>query len=262
MSNPKEEVAKPHVSVVLPTWNERENIGPLIKGNLENLDKYQISTEIIVVDDDSPDGTWQLVEEIGKDDPRVKVIRRIGKKGLTSAIRDGIRAAKGDIVVWMDCDLSMPPSDVPRLVKAIDDGADLALGSRYVKGGKDIGHSFTAKAFSRTINFFASLFLGFQIHDYTSGFIAARREIFKTVRLRGDYGEYCIDMLHRARMHGYKLVEIPYDCVPRFAGESKTATSFTGFIKRGINYVITILRLRFYRPSRDKHARRLIKRNQ
>jgi dolichol-phosphate mannosyltransferase len=121
----------------------------------------------------------------------------------------------------------------------------LAIGSRYVKGGRDVGHSFAGRAFSWTINFCTALLLGFAIRDYTSGFIAAKREVFDQITLRGDYGEYCIDLLHRARKKGFKIREIPYYFVPRKSGESKTATRMWGYFRRGIKYVILVLRLRF-----------------
>jgi dolichol-phosphate mannosyltransferase len=232
-----------HVSVVLPTYDERDNIGPLIESLLEHL--AGTSVEIIVVDDDSPDGTWQVVGQMAETDHRVHLLHRTEERGLTSAIAAGIDQARGDMVVWMDCDFSMPPEIVPLLVAAVDDGYDLAAGSRFVAGGRDIGHSWTGRAFSRTINVAASLLLGWQVRDYTSGFIAARREIFDQIKLQGDYGEYCIDLLYSAHRLGYRIKEVPYDCVPRYAGESKTAENAWGYVRRGTNYVITILRLRF-----------------
>jgi dolichol-phosphate mannosyltransferase len=235
------------VSVVLPTFNERDNIGPLIEATLAALSEREI--EVIVVDDDSPDGTWQVVQEKEAGDPRVRLIRRTDERGLTSAISTGIANAHGELVSWMDCDLSMPPEVLPQLVRAVEDGADLALGSRYVPGGQDIGHSWVGLAFSRTINFFASLFLEWSIKDYTSGFVVARRAIFERIELRGDYGEYCIDLLYRAHRAGWKVREIPYTCRPRHAGESKTATNPWGYIRRGTKYVTTILRLRFLAPA-------------
>jgi dolichol-phosphate mannosyltransferase len=238
-----------HVSVVLPTVNERENIVILIQELLVHLG--DVPTEIVVVDDDSPDGTWQVVAEMAEQDARLRLIHRKDERGLTSAIAAGIDQARGDIVVWMDCDLSMPPDVVPQLVAAVDQGYDLALGSRYVRGGRDVGHSWVGRTFSWVINFFASLFLGWQVRDYTSGFIAARRHLFEHITLQGDYGEYCIDLLHRARRQGYKLKEIPYECVPRLRGESKTAENVWGYFRRGINYVTTILRLRFL-PSSER----------
>jgi dolichol-phosphate mannosyltransferase len=231
----------PKVSVVLPTYNERDNIGPLIEAILANLDQ---STQIIVVDDDSPDGTWQVAQEMATNDERIELLRRTDERGLTSALNAGIARARGDIIAWMDCDLSMPPDKLPELVEALAE-CDLAIGSRYVKGAKDVGHSFAGRAFSWIMNFCTSLLLGFAIRDYTSGFIAAKRELFDQITLRGDYGEYCIDLLHRARKKGFKIQEIPYYFVPRKSGESKTATRIGDYFRRGIKYVILVLRLRF-----------------
>lgn len=231
------------VTVVLPTYNERENIGLLIEGILAHV---QPAPEVLVVDDNSPDGTWEVVEALSRSHSTVRLIRRTDERGLTSAINRGITEAKGDIVVWMDCNLSMPPDKVPDLLSALE-GNDLVAGSRYLKGGADVGHSLVASLFSRTINFFARLFLGFSITDYTSGFMAVRKTVFERITLQGDYGEYCIDLLYRARKLGYKIKEVPYRCVARHAGESKTATSVFGFFTRGMNYVLTVLRLRFTR---------------
>ncbi|MFQ6014167.1 MAG: polyprenol monophosphomannose synthase [Anaerolineae bacterium] len=229
------------VSVILPTYNERENIGPLIAAIHENVPE---PTQIIVVDDDSPDRTWQAVEEIAKADGTVQLLRRVGRKGLTSAIAEGINLARGEVIVWMDCDFSMPPEVIPTLLKALKK-SDVAVGSRYVAGGQDAGHSLIGQLFSRTINLFASLLLGFAIRDYTSGFIAARRKVLDDIGLRGDYGEYCIDLLYRARTRGYQVVEVPYRCLPRRSGQSKTAPNFWGFFRHGWKYVVTIIGLRF-----------------
>ena len=100
----------PEVSVVLPTYNERDNIGPLIEAILANLEQ---PTQIIVVDDDSPDGTWQVVQEMATNDERIELLRRTDERGLTSALNAGIAHAKGDVIAWMDCDLSCPRKSCP-----------------------------------------------------------------------------------------------------------------------------------------------------
>jgi dolichol-phosphate mannosyltransferase len=148
----------------------------------------------------------------------------------------------------MDCDLSMPPEEWPRFAEALANGADMAVGSRYVPGGGDVAHSFTGRVLSRMINIWAGLVLSWSIKDYTSGFILGRRVIFDQIELRGDYGEYCIDLLYRTRSAGYTIRELPYLCVPRSAGDSKTATNLWGYLSRGIHYLTTVLRLRF-RPN-------------
>ncbi len=239
-----------NISIVLPTYNERDNIDPLIERTLAALSAY--SLEIVVVDDDSPDGTWQLVSEKAKSDPRVRLIRRVGKRGLTSAIQRGVTEARGDWIGWMDCDLSMPPEDWPKLAALLANGADVAVGSRYVPGGADAAHSLTGRAFSKVINVAAGLALDWSIKDYTSGFILARKEVFSKISLRGDYGEYCIDLLYRAKKAGFSVQEAPYVCVPRQAGESKTALNAWGYLTRGVNYVKTVVRLRFGNAPKPK----------
>ena len=231
------------ITIVLPTLNERDNILPLIERGLAALASYR--AEMLVVDDDSPDGTWQVVADLAAGDPRVRLIRRTAERGLTSAIVAGIDAAQGAWVGWMDCDLSMPPEDLPRLAAALAAGADVAVGSRYVRGGRDAGHTWVGRAFSWTINMAAWLLLDRRVKDYTSGFVLARREVFQRIQLHGDYGEYCIDMLYRALRAGYRVMEIPYVCAPRQTGQSKTATHPLGYVIRGWNYVLTILHLKW-----------------
>lgn len=238
------------VCTVLPTYNERDNIVPLIERLLKaNDDPYMV----LVVDDNSPDGTWQVVEELQQkyntpDLTKVALVRRTDEKGLTSAIQKGIDTAieefGAEIVTWMDCDLSMPPEDVPRIVAALQKtGAAVALGSRWVKGGQDIAHTLMARTLSRVINGFGRLMVSNQVHDYTSGFIAARASVLRVIRLQGDYGEYCIDFLGRSVKQGYRVIEIPYICVPREAGESKTGLNLWDYLSKGRHYVTTIVRL-------------------
>ena len=233
------------VSVVLPTFNERDNIGELIAAIRQNLPQ----AEIVVVDDNSPDGTWQLVQELAATAPQVRLVRRTSERGLTSAIQRGIDESHGGVVFWMDCDFSMPPTTMPLLLNAVADGAGVAIGSRYAPGGKDARGDWMPIAFSAVINLAARLLLGGPVRDYTTGFVAARREVLESIRLRGDYGEYCIDFLARAKRKGFRIVEVGYVCKPRAFGESKTAPSFMGFIRRGRKYVTTVLSLAVHRGA-------------
>jgi dolichol-phosphate mannosyltransferase len=237
------------VCTVLPTYNERENIGPLIERLLASATERQIA---LVVDDNSPDGTWQVVEALAAqhntpEETKVALVRRQGEKGLTSAIQRGIDEAieqyGADVVTWMDCDLSMPPEDVARLVTAIQGGADVAVASRWVPGGADVAHGTMARTLSWIINHFALLLLSNRVHDYTSGFVGARTEVLRRLRLRGDYGEYCIDFLARAAREGFQMVEVPYICVPRTAGDSKTGVNLMDYLWKGRKYVSTVVGL-------------------
>ena len=229
------------ISVILPTYNERDNIAPLID---EILRVAIHPTNIWVVDDNSPDGTWEVVASVAKQEPRVHLIRRTDERGLTSAIARGISESDGSVVVWMDCDFSMPPTSIPGLVELIKVGtADIAVGSRYAVGGADIGHSFMAKTFSWLINFAAQIAFGFDVTDYTSGFIAAKRNVFDQLQLRGDYGEYCIDFLARAKRSGFRVHELSYICTTRRSGTSKTGVNLFDYLRRGRKYVTTIAAL-------------------
>jgi dolichol-phosphate mannosyltransferase len=228
------------LTVILPTYNERDNIPILIAGILASV---RTPVQVLVVDDNSPDGTWQVVQEIAAQEPRVRLLHRTTERGLTSAIWAGIQAADTGAVSWMDCDLAMPPETIPLLLDRLNAGADIAIGSRYVRGGKDVGHSFMARAFSVTINTFASLLLGWRVRDYTSGFVAARRPVFDKIHLQGDYGEYCIDLLGRAQRLGLRVQEVPYICGSRLHGESKTGADIGDYLRKGWKYVLTVLKL-------------------
>jgi len=228
------------LTVILPTYNERENVPVLIRDILRSV---RSPVQVLVVDDNSPDGTWQIVKQLAAEDGRVHLLHRTVERGLTSAIWAGIRAAGTDAVSWMDVDLAMPANVIPLLLERLEAGADIAVGSRYVPGGSDPGHSAMASAFSRVINMFAAVLLRAGVRDYTSGFIAARRSVFDRIELRGDYGEYCIDLLARAAFAGMRIEEVPYACGARLSGESKTGASFTDYLRRGMGYVVTVLRL-------------------
>ena len=230
------------VSVVLPTYNESKNIIPLIESIHRSLSGQR--KEIIVVDDDSPDKTWEIAQQVvGKD---VKVIRRTSDKGLVKSIQRGIDEARGKYVVWLDADLSMPPEIIPSLVAQLEK-YDVAVGSRYVKGGKDLRPALRLVT-SRMINIAANLILNFKVLDYTSGFIAARKTVFSEMSLADSaYGEYCIEFLYSAGKKGYAIKEVPYSFIDRLKGTSKTAGTFFSLLRFGWVYFKRIVALRFRR---------------
>lgn len=228
------------VSVVLPSYNERDNIVEAIQRISASLgDQLH---EIIVVDDDSPDQTWKLVEDLKL--PYVKVMRRINEKGLSSALDDGIRSATGNKVVWLDCDLGLSPEEIPALVKHLDQ-YDVAIASRYVKGGKD-PRPLLRVSLSVMINFFAATVLGFGVRDYTSGFCATKREVFDTVSFSRDgFGEYFIDFAYRCQKKKLKIIEVPCIYRVRPGGVSKSDGSIWTLLKLGRDYGTRILSLRW-----------------
>ena len=239
------------ISIILPTYNERDNIIPLIDEISYALNEKEF--EIIVVDDDSPDETWRVVEKKSKECSNVNLLRRQNKRGLTSALNDGINKSHGDIVVWMDCDFQQPPSVVSSLVEKIENGFDAAIGSRYIEDGKDLRYNKTVDHkkitlihtyLSLAICRFTTFIFSSNQTDWTSGFIAIRREVFDRIDLFGDYGEYFMYLVHHLENSGYRIIEIPYELGVRSHGESKTAHGYLGMILKGTKYVWAVFRLK------------------
>jgi len=236
------------VSVILPTYNEKDNVLPLILGIQNQLNNQEY--EVIVVDDDSPDGTWRIVQELEEKDNRIHILRRCGRSGLVSAISEGIDLSTGDVVVWMDADLSMPPEKIRDLLDEIDD-YDISVGSRYTPGGGTViieksQDSLLPAILSFIMNFAIQKMLDPSFKDYTSGFVAVRRRVLEDIELRGDYGEYFVDFIYRAIKKRYKIKEVPYICGARKHGVSKTGTNIFQYFRRGRKYLWTTLRLKLF----------------
>jgi dolichol-phosphate mannosyltransferase len=233
----------------MPTYNEAGNVADLIREAVRYVREFGVSEiEVIVVDDDSPDLTWEIAAETTCPGAEIRVLRRMTDHGLTASINEGIAAARMDIIVWLDCDFSQPPDKIPQMLFMIRQGFDVAVNSRYVLGG---GEARTGKGgelqlyLSRRLNGILCFLLNGSFYDYTSGFVAVRREVFNDMRLRGDYGEYFIDFIYRIlRDKRYRVCELPYIMQPRRSGESKTGSNLLQFMSRGRKYITTILRLR------------------
>jgi len=224
----------PRVSIVLATYNERENILDTIKSIFEHV---KDPAEIIVVDDDSADETWKLVESLG--DPRIALIRRVATRGLASAFNRGIIESRGQIVGWMDADMCMPPSMLPAMIEKLNE-YDIVVGSRYAEGGKDDRAPLRVIS-SQLINGLAGLVLGFGIKDYDSGFVVLRRSVFDKVSIiPTGYGAYFMEFLYTCRTKGLTVHEMPYVFRDRAKGISKSAPSIFKFFKTGMQYVIRI----------------------
>ena len=214
------------VLVVIPTYNERENLGPI----LDRLHKALPDVHVLVVDDGSPDGTGELADERAAADERVHVLHRTEKAGLGAAYIAGFRwglAREYNTIVEMDADGSHAPEDLPRLLDAVTD-ADLSIGSRYVSGGSVVNWPFRRQFLSRGANIYTQVALGMRIRDITAGFRAYRREVLEKLELDevASHG-YCfqIDLTLRTADAGFEIVEVPITFTEREIGESKMSTS-------------------------------------
>jgi dolichol-phosphate mannosyltransferase len=213
--------------VVLPTYNEAENIEDV----LTRVRTVVPAAHICVVDDGSPDGTAELAEAVGARLGQIEVLRREGKSGLGSAYRFGFRhgmAAGYDVLVEMDSDLSHDPAALPSLLAAIDHGADLAIGSRYVPGGSIPNWAWHRKWLSRWGNRYAGMVLGMGVRDATAGYRAYRASALARIDLddvRADGYAFQIEMAYRVASTGGRIVEVPIAFVDRVRGTSKMSGS-------------------------------------
>ena len=208
--------------VCLPTYDERENLAPMIEAILAAVP----SLEILVIDDNSPDGTGRLADEIAARDPRVHVLHRAGKEGLGKAYLAGFAWAlqRGyGLVLEMDCDFSHDPRYLPAMLAAAADH-DLVLGSRYVPGGGTVNWGIGRKLISRGGSLYARTILGLRARDLTGGFKCFRREVLEgidlpTVQCTGY--AFQIELTYRASRRGFRIAEIPIVFVDRRVGHSK-----------------------------------------
>jgi dolichol-phosphate mannosyltransferase len=215
----------PPTLVVIPTYNERETLVEIVPAVRAAVPGAFIQ----IVDDNSPDGTGAVADELAAGDPGVDVLHRPSKQGLGAAYLDAFRRALASPrgyarIVQMDSDFSHDPGDVPRLLSALDDGADMALGSRYVAGGGTRNWGFVRRLISRGGGTYARTVLGVGIQDLTAGFKAWKRETLlgldlDAVTARG-YG-FQIEMTYRTIVAGFRVVEIPITFVDRRVGQSK-----------------------------------------
>jgi len=211
--------------VLIPTYNERENLAAIVAATLAALP----TGRILVIDDASPDGTGALADELADGEPRVSVLHRAGKQGLGRAYLDGFRWAlaepwRATHVISMDADFSHDPKYLPGLLAACAAGADVAIGSRYVRGGGTVDWGFGRRFISRAGGLYARALLGVPVRDMTAGFVCYARAVLEDLDLAAvaasGYG-FQIEMKHRAHRRGFVLRELPIVFPDRARGTSK-----------------------------------------
>jgi len=212
-----------HATVCLPTYNEIENLEPMVRALGEVLPE---GGRILVIDDGSPDGTGELADRLAAELPWVSVLHRLRKEGLGRAYIAGFHGALADgaeLVLEMDCDFSHDPRDVPRLIAAVEAGADVAIGSRYVPGGGTENWGLIRRLISRGASLYTRTLL-MPVHDPTSGFKCFRREVLERIDLDAIESmgyAFQIENVYRARRAGFTVVEVPIVFAERQVGHSK-----------------------------------------
>lgn len=224
----------PELSLVVPTYNERENITLLLERIHKSLSDYNY--ELIVVDDNSPDGTSELARSLASKYP-LQVIVRTNERGLASAVVVGLKQARGEILGVIDADLQHPPEFIPALIKAVRDGADVAIASRYIKGGGIEGWTFKRKIISRGAKIPANILLtsARKIKDPLSGFFLFRKRVIDGAVLSPTGYKILLEVLVRGKAN--RVVEVPYTFKERERGKSNLTA------KEQINYLSHLSRL-------------------
>lgn len=227
------------ISIIIPTYNEKDNISLLIQAILLTCRKSKLEVEILVIDDNSPDKTGEVVRKKYNMNPSVKVSIRKQERGLATAILHGIYLAKGEIIIGIDADFNHPPELIPILVAKLNE-SDFVIGSRFIKGGgmEEWGRYIGTYIF----NYFLKMILGFPTMDNMSGFYAIRKETIGKLDLREiyrGYGEYHLRLVWAAKQCGMKIIEIPVYYQRRKYGESKSH-----LLKMFYSYLLSALKLR------------------
>lgn len=229
--------SNPVISIVLPTYNEAGNLPGLLAEIRSALERFPF--EVIVVDDDSPDHTWEIAATLGA---QVRAIRRVGRRGLSSAVVEGFHAAKGEILIAMDADGQHDPRLIPKMIAALEQRADIAVGSRYVPGGSVEGWIEARHFASRIATALARLVTQVRVEDPMSGFFAMRKKMFEQIapRLRPSGFKILLEILSCLPKTA-RAAEVPLVFRRRRAGASKLTFGVE------LQYLSQILRLFFTR---------------
>lgn len=228
------------VSIILPTYNEKYNLPRLLNEIDESLKGKGYVCELIIIDDNSPDGTGELAQDLQKQRKDIKLIIRKNEKGFASAIRRGVEEATYDYIIIMDTDLSHDANTLSNMLEK-SDAYDIVIASRFVKGGRMIAPWYRVKG-SYLMNIFIRLLLNFNIKDNTGGFMLLNKK--KLALLNYDsifygHGDYCIRLLYYAKKKRFKIYEFGYTYHYRIKGRSKTP-----FFHMAFKYFWEILRLK------------------
>ena len=214
---------KKQLSIILATFNESQNILKMLD-SIDNVLSSNIDSEIIVVDDNSPDGTGTIVENYIKtkknENLSIGVIHRIDKRGLSSAIIEGFHSANGEMILVMDTDFAHPPEKILEMLDEMQNNhCDIVVGSRFVKGSKTLGWPFSRKLMSIFATKIAGYSLGLNVKDSTSGFFLIKKNLIENKKFDAIGSKLLLEIL--VKTYGAKIKEIPYTCINREFGSSK-----------------------------------------
>lgn len=234
------------ISIVIPTYNEKDNLSKLIETIIAVLDRKCLDGKIIIVDDNSPDGTGHIADQLAEKDHRIQVIHRKEKLGIGTAHIAGFKHAlevnHSDLIFSMDSDLSHDPKYLPDFIEMHESGCNVVVGSRYVRGGGVENWGLYRKAVSKGANILASTLLGVKVHDMTTGYRCYDRNVLEKLELdsiKSNGYSFLEEILFYCKKKGFSIGEIPIIFVDRVHGKSKLSKM------EMFKFFLTILRLKF-----------------
>ena len=237
-------------SVILPTLNEAGHIKSLILDISNNLNRFSINYEIIIVDDNSTDGTLEQISEIEQSNLIIYKRKNI-KKSLVNSLNEGIELAKFNNIIWMDADYSHPPEYISEFVRIKENkDIDLIVCSRFLRGSKRYYDEVNLKPagidfLSQFLNKICQILLFEDFTDYTSGFICIKKEIIKNIKLKGYYGDYFISLITKCKIEKINILEIPFIEQDRASGLSKTTGNKLNLLIKCFFYLSALIKSLF-----------------
>lgn len=237
----------PLISVVVPVYNEKPNIEPTAREVLAAFEQVASETEILFVDDNSPDGTADEVVRLSGVMPQVRLVQHGKKEGIGAAHHAGYKAAKGEYIMCIDADLSQSPADLFKMKEKLDNGHDLVIGSRYMAGGEQVGKSMIRDIGSRGMNFMCRFFLGIPLTDCTHTFRAFRKSLFNDVNPNLDqkgHPNFQVQFSFWTVHKGYRAVEIPIRFIERADDRGQSKLSVKKELPQFLKLVVRLMNMR------------------
>lgn len=240
-------MATPLISVIVPVYNEKQNIEPTAREVLAAFEQVASEMEILFIDDNSPDGTADEVERLSGIMPQVRLVQHGKKEGIGAAHHAGYKAAKGKYVMCIDADLSQSPADLFKMKEKLDNGYDLVIGSRYMAGGEQVGKSMIRDIGSRGMNFMCRFFLGIPLTDCTHTFRGFRKSLFNDVNPNLDqkgHPNFQVQFSFWTIHKGYRAMEIPIIFEERAADRGQSKLSIKKELPQFLKLVVRLMNLR------------------
>jgi glycosyltransferase involved in cell wall biosynthesis len=237
------------LSIIIPVYNEKPNIYPSTSKLIEEFSNFKDSLEILFVDDNSPDGTAEEINRVNKEYPQVKLIQNGKKEGIGAAHKAGYRASKGDYILCIDADLSQSPKDLLKIKNKLDEGYDLAIGSRYMDKGKQFGKSPIRDMGSRGMNLMCRYILGIKLTDCTHTFRGFKRELFEEFSHRINskgHPSFQVEFSFFIFNKGSKTIEIPIHFTEREEGAGVSKISIRKEVPPFMRTILRLLKVRLF----------------